>query len=93
VSSPVYRRPPSVLWRNSADRVVILPPRSGHPVTIDGPGQALWSLLAEPQSVASMINALAVQYAVDQAVVAEALDPLLAELVELGALEPAVDPA
>jgi hypothetical protein len=39
-----------------------------------------------------MITALAAQYAVDDAVVAEALDPLLAELVELGALEPVEKP-
>jgi coenzyme PQQ synthesis protein D (PqqD) len=84
----VYRRGPEVLWRNSADRVVLLPPKAANPISVDGPGQALWILLEEPQSADALEISLARQYAVDRAVVSEALVPLLDELVEAGAIEP-----
>ena len=84
----VYRRSPEVLWRDSVDRVVLLPSAAATPITVDGPGQALWALLEEPKSVESLVESLASLYAVDTSTVREALDSLLVELRDIGAIEP-----
>jgi hypothetical protein len=87
--APRWRRHPAVLWRRSLDAVLLLPEHAAEPVTLEGTGVALWELLAEPATVAQLAAVLAEAHDADPAVVAADIEPVVAQLAALGALEPA----
>jgi hypothetical protein len=80
-----------VLWRRSLDSVVLLPAGADEVVTLGGTGPAVWELLAEWRTRADIVEALAHAYGSTVAVVGADLEPLLAELEALGALQTAAD--
>lgn len=77
-----WARRPEVLWRATADRVLLLTPAADDVVTVSGPGVAVWLLLAEPQPFDDLVAHLAELYAVEAARVAADLGPLLADLTD-----------
>jgi hypothetical protein len=79
-------RDPRVLWRRSADRVVLLAPEAADPMVLDGVGAVVWELLGEPASADELIDLLAEHFERDDREVTQALEPFLAELSATGAL-------
>lgn len=76
----VWMRRADVLWRTTADRVLLLAPEADEVVTVSGPGVAVWLLLDHPQAFDELVTHLAELYGAEQARVAADLDPLLADL-------------
>jgi hypothetical protein len=86
-TSPVttsYQRAPDVLWRRTADRVLLAPPGEGEMVSLSGTGVALWELLAEPSDLDRLATRLAVAYRADEHVVAMDVLPVLRDLARRG---------
>lgn len=83
----VWRRRADVSWRRSIDAVVLMPAGAAEPAALPGTAGSVWDLLAEPATLAELVAALAVAYAVDPAVITADVAGLLAQLVELGAVE------
>jgi hypothetical protein len=81
------RRARGVLWRAGGFGVVLLPPESSEPLTLAGTGPALWEELAEPRTRTELRDRLAGAFAADPDVVAADLEPALAELTRVGAIE------
>jgi hypothetical protein len=84
--APVWRRRGDVLWRRSLDAVILLPVGVEEPLTLPGPGAAVWDLLAEPATVAELVAILADAYDEDSAVVEHDVRALLGDLEGLGAV-------
>jgi hypothetical protein len=81
------RRARGVLWRAGGFGVVLLAPVGREPLTLAGTGPALWAELAEPRTPMELRDRLADVFAADPAVVAADLEPALAELARVGAIE------
>jgi hypothetical protein len=79
-------RAPEVLWRAGAFGVVLAVP-GREPLTLAGTGRALWDALAEPVTPADLVAGLADAFGADPEVVAADIEPVLAELGRVGALE------
>lgn len=77
---------PDVLWRNSLDGAVLLPPGAEAPLVLDAPGAALWTLLDEPHSLDAAADALADATGVDAERIADDIAPLLDDLRAAGAV-------
>jgi hypothetical protein len=75
-----------VLWRAGAFGVVLGVP-GGEPVTLTGTGRALWDALARPVTRTELAAELAGVFAADPAVVRTDIEPVLAELGRVGAIE------
>lgn len=75
-----------MLWRAGSFGVVILPPGADDPQTLTGTGPAVWNALARPQDRAELAAALGREFGADTARVRADLDPLLDELVRIGAV-------
>ncbi len=84
-----WRRRPDVAWRGSLDALVLLAPGQDEPVTVAGSAVAVWNHLERPVTTGQLADGLATELHADPEQVARDLGPLLAELVELGAIEPA----
>jgi hypothetical protein len=82
-----YRRRPEVLWRRSLDAVVLLPPGVAEPVTLAGTGPELWELLAEAHTLEDLAATLGTRHEADPGVVHADLEPIVARLVDAGAVE------
>jgi hypothetical protein len=85
------RRRPDVLWRRSLEAVVLLPVDAGDVLTLGGTGPAVWDLLAEWRTFDDLVAVLAAAYGASPAQVAADLEPLIAELEALRALERAAE--
>jgi hypothetical protein len=81
------RRAPGVLWREGAFGVVLLVPPGRDPRTLTGTGRALWRAVEEPITPRALAQRLAASFVTDANRVASDIAPVLAELLELGALE------
>jgi hypothetical protein len=82
----VYRRADRVVWRRSADRVLVWPAGADDPLLLEGPGSVSWELLHEPLDEDELVTALASLYEEDVEEVRRDLDPFLEELVTTGAV-------
>lgn len=78
-----FRRRQEALWRRVPDGVIVLQP-SGDPVSVTGPGRALWEALAVGGTRAELARRLSSTFDVDEGRAAEAVARLLGHLVELG---------
>ncbi len=76
-----------ILVRRLEDRVLLLPLEADSVVALRGSAADLWEFLAEPATAEEAIAALASAYTTDGGVVRDALLPVFARLVELGAVE------
>ncbi len=76
-----YRRSDHVLWRRSHGAVLVMSPGHHEVVSLQGPGTALWELLALPATAAEVIRSLASMYGIAPETVAGDVAPLLDDLV------------
>lgn len=88
IAETVWRRRPDVLWRRSLDAVIFLPAGLEEPLTLTATGPEIWDLLAEPRTLDALVTVLADVHHADPAVVRTDIEPVLAQLVDVGALEP-----
>jgi hypothetical protein len=79
-------RMPTVLWRRTGRAVLLLPPRAEKPIWLTGTGVQLWESLSEPRTVDELARRLAREFAADPRQVVMDLEPVLAELVGIGAV-------
>jgi hypothetical protein len=80
-----------VLWRRSLDAVVLLPSSAADVVTLAGTGPAVWELLAEWRTEEDLVATLAAAFDAPEHQVAVDLEPILAELRAIGAVETTAD--
>jgi hypothetical protein len=81
-----YHRAPHVLWRRTLETIVLLPTGRDEPFALAGTGPEVWGLLAEPRPFDDVVAVLAEVHGGDPEVVARDVEPLLVQLVELGAV-------
>jgi Coenzyme PQQ synthesis protein D (PqqD) len=81
------RRVPAVLWRRSLDAVLFLPPGAPDALTLGGTGPEIWELLLEPRTLDALVTLLAAAHGADPAVVRADVEPVLDQLLEVGAVE------
>jgi hypothetical protein len=91
MSAVRLRRRPDVLWRRSLDAVVLLPPDADDVVTVAGTGPAVWEMLADWRTKDDLVATLSAAFDASEAEVEADLEPLLAQLTALGAVEAAAD--
>jgi hypothetical protein len=82
-----YSRGKRVLWRQAADRVLLLPATDGELVSLTGTGVALWELLVEPVELSELSAVMATAYHTDPQVIAADVLPLLEDLARRGLVE------
>ncbi len=85
--APRLERAPSTLWRAGEFGVVLLAPRAAAPVTLGGTGRGLWDALAEPRTREQLASDLAAAYDADPQVVADDIEPVVEQLLSIGAIE------
>jgi hypothetical protein len=79
------------LWRRSLDAVVLLAPGAPDVVTLGGTGPVVWELMADWTGFAALVETLASRYGAPPAQVAADLEPVLADLDAIGAVETAAE--
>jgi len=82
-----YRRVTQVLWRRTADRVMLLPVPEGELISLSGTGVVLWDLLAAPASEQDLASTLAQVFGEAPERVAADIRPVLDDLVERRLIE------
>ncbi len=87
-----WRRRIDTGWRTTPVGLVLLPAGRADPVTVTGSAVAVWDLLGEPITRTDLAERLADRFGVAPATVQADLDTLLARLVDLAAIEPALEP-
>lgn len=80
--SRVWARRPEVLWRSIPGLVVLARPEldAGDPVTVTGPGAAIWEILEPPISEAELVELLIEVFDAEADVVAADVHALLCDL-------------
>ena len=73
-----------VLWRRTADTVVIRRRGNDELVVLAGTGADLWDSLAEPSSVGDVAAALAEEFGAELPVVRNDVERAVADLIERG---------
>lgn len=86
-----YRHADGVLSRRVGDSVLILVRQSRELICIDGSAAALWDSLRTPSSAGRTAGLLAEMYGVSDEVVGRDIAPVLADLLERGALRQSDD--
>lgn len=86
-----YRQADGVLSRRVGESVLILVRHSGELICIAGSAQALWDSLRTPCSAHGAAGVLAEMYGTSHAVVRRDIDPVLADLVNRGAVSQSDD--
>jgi len=81
-----YERARGVLWRYTADGVVLLPLAASEPFVLEGAGAALWEVLREPQTIATAAAALSDRFRVPCEEILSTVPPVLGELENRGAV-------
>jgi hypothetical protein len=87
-----WRRREDTGWRLTLNGVVVLASGATEPVTISGSGGAVWTLLDRPRGLEELTALLAQRFSVEPDEIQRDLVGLLAQLVELGAIEDGADP-
>ena len=90
-SSARFQRRPEVLWRRTANGVVLLPPDSPEPLLVVG-GGPLWDLLSEARGLDYIVGRLTKRFGVDRSEVSEAVAEALGGLVAADAVHVLSDP-
>ena len=88
---PTYRRHPEALWRYSLRGVLVCPPGTDTSQVVNAPGDAVWSLLDEPTTVAALATVLAAAFDAPVDRVRTDVQGLLDELTSIGAVERRLD--
>jgi len=79
-----WQRSPEVLWRRSDERVLLLAPGDDDALLLDGSGGAVWQALAEPHSVAELVDVLARLHGVAPTAIADDVGATILDLVAHG---------
>jgi hypothetical protein len=87
-----WQRHPQAVWRRSSDRIVVLPPDHEDPLLLEGSGQVIWELLAEPIEEARLTDLLAQATSEDPADIGPQIRSFLHELASDQAVEPITGP-
>ena len=75
-------RAASALWRRLHDGVMLLNDSDDRPLTVTGPGRAIWELLQDPIEEEELVEVLAEVYGQPVDDVRRDIAPVLDELVE-----------
>jgi hypothetical protein len=87
-ASPLrWRRRVDAGWRATPAGLVLLPADRSDPVTVAGSAVAVCELLDRPITEEALAGRLAERFELDPGPIGDDLRPLLAELLELGAVE------
>ena len=78
---PNYVRNPQILWRRTADRLLLLVPGQNECLILGGTALQMWDCFAEPCSIRAAIERMAERFEVDPAVVAADVVALRERLV------------
>jgi hypothetical protein len=79
-----YQRSPHVVWRATLTAVVVLAVDGPEPLVLAGTGADVWTLLAEPRSLAELVAAMVERYSGHAAVISADVSALLATLRDAG---------
>ena len=66
---PTYVRNPEILWRRTADRLLLLVPGQSECLILGGTALRIWDCFAEPCSIRAAIERMAEWFQVDPALV------------------------
>lgn len=77
---------PEALSRRLIDGVLVLAPAMTEPLRVSGPGGAIWSLLAQPSTIAELVEALSTHYGAAVETVRVEIQPVLRALHDGGAV-------
>ena len=94
VSSPIsgralprWGRDERTLWRGGPGSfVVVLGPADAEPRSLRGTGAALWATLDRPRTVEEIATRLATEFDADPDVVRSDVEPVIAQLADVGAI-------
>lgn len=81
-----YAHAPGVLYRTFGSTVMLRVRSGSGLLRLDGPGAALWDTLSSPKTLAASARSLADLFDVPDDAVRQDIDPVVEELVALGAL-------
>lgn len=81
-----YVRSPHVLQRRTLDAFVLLAVEGADPLVVTGTGADVWTLVADPRSVAEIVEVLAEHYSGEAAAIASDVQALLDLLVSAGSI-------
>ncbi|HEX5532289.1 MAG TPA: PqqD family protein [Actinomycetales bacterium] len=81
-----FGRARDVLWRYTAEGVVLLPLKASEPFVLEGAGAALWEVLREPQTVQAAAKRLSQRFSVPPEEVLSTVPAVLTELADRGAV-------
>ena len=81
-----FERDPDTLWRSTVRGVLLKPGSRREPMLLTTPGDAVWRTLAEAQTVASLVAALADEFAAPAERIEADIEPVLDELIGCGAI-------
>lgn len=70
-----------VIFETIDDEIILIHLRTGNYFSIDGTGRAVWALLAQPQTLDSIVGQLALRYAADAATLRAGVQPFIADLL------------
>lgn len=87
MSTAVWRRTPSTLFRRTTTGVVLLPDAAVDPVELAGAAALVWDLLEEPTSLATAVDLLAEACGEQTDRIGPDVVAILDQLQELGAAE------
>lgn len=79
-----WQRRSDVLWRRSDERVLLLPTGEDDALLLDGSGCAVWQALAEPRSIAELVDLLAHLHGVAPAAIADDVSTAITALAAHG---------
>lgn len=74
------QRKPTILWRELAGEAVLLDMAAGCSYTLNPVGTLLWKMLAEPQTLETLVAAVCAHYEVEPTQAHEDIALLLADL-------------
>jgi hypothetical protein len=82
----LIERAPEALSRRTLDGVLVLTPTMSDVLQLSAPGDAIWDLLAEPLTVADLVQALSERFRVPEGAIRSGTRPVLQALFDGGAL-------
>lgn len=83
----IVKQSQDVTCREISGQTVILTPHNGSVHELDGLGGYIWSLCADPVSIAAITDRIVSEYAVEHAAAEADLISFIGQLIELGAIK------
>lgn len=86
-SEPVFRRAGGVVAASVDGDVVLMAPTDGRCYALRGSAEAVWDLLSDSRTIASLVDDLSVRFAVDPLRCTQDVSLLLADMARAGVVE------